>query len=81
MKDQDLRDLECLEIEHALRPGMLLKKTADKLGKHHSPLSREVISRRVASDKGAFGRITNRCVRRTLCLNKSDDQQTQYLPK
>ena len=78
MKNKHLTDLERLEIEHALRQGISLRKIAAKLGKHHSTLSREIFSRRIASDKGAFGRITNRCVRRAdcdrrqLCLGKPD---------
>ena len=78
MKNKHLTDLERLELEHALRQRTSLKKIAAKLDKHHSTLSREILSRRVASDKGAFGRITNRCVRRTdcdrrqLCLDKPD---------
>ena len=60
MKNKHLTDLERLEIEHSLRQRTSLKKIAAQLGKHHSTLSREILSRRVASDKGAFGRITNR---------------------
>jgi IS30 family transposase len=78
MKNKHLTDLERLEIEHALRQRTSLKKIAVKLGKHHSTLSREILSRRIASDKGAFGRITNRCLhragcdRRQLCMDKPD---------
>jgi len=78
MKNKHLTDLERLEIEHALRQRTSLKKIAAKLGKHHSTLSREIISRRIASDKGAFGRITNRCIHRAdcdhrqLCMDKPD---------
>ena len=78
MKNKHLTDLERLEIEHALRQCTSLKKIAAKLGKHHSTLSREILSRRIASDKGAFGRLTNRCIhradcdRRQLCMDKPD---------
>ena len=78
MKNKHLTDLERLEIEHALRQCTSLKKIAAKLGKHHSTLSREILSRRIASDKGAFGRVTNRCThradcdRRQLCMDKPD---------
>jgi IS30 family transposase len=78
MKNKHLTDLERLEIEHALRQRASLKTIATKIGKHHSTLSREILSRRVASDKGAFGRLTNRCVRRAdcdrrqLCMDKPD---------
>jgi len=78
MKNKHLTDLERLEIEHALRQGTSLKRIAEKIGKHHSTLAREILARRVASDKGAFGRLTNRCVRHAvcdrhqLCLDKPD---------
>lgn len=78
MKNKHLTDLERLDIEHALRQGTSLKQIAKKIGKHHSTLSREILARRVASDKGAFGRLTNRCVRRAdcdrhqLCLDRPD---------
>ena len=78
MKNKHLTNLERLEIEHALRQCTSLKKIAAKLGKHHSTLSREILSRRIASDKGAFGRLTNRCIhradcdRRQLCMDKPD---------
>ena len=78
MKNRHLTDLERLEIEHALRQRTSLKKIAVKLDKHHSTLAREILSRRIASDKGALGRITNRCIRRAdcdrrqLCMDKPD---------
>ena len=77
-KNKHLTDLERLEIEHGLRHGLSLKKIAAKIGKHHSTVAREILARSVASDKGAFGRITNRCVsrlacdRRQLCADKPD---------
>ena len=67
MKNKHLTDLERLEIEHSLRQRTSLKKIAAQLGKHHSTLSREILSRRIASDKGAFGRLTNRCIHRADC--------------
>ena len=77
-KNKHLTDLERLEIEHALRQGASLKKIAAKIGKHHSTVAREILARSVASVKGAFGRLTNRCVsrlscdRRQLCMDKPD---------
>ena len=77
-KYKHISDLERLEIEHALRQGASLKKIAAKIGKHHSTVAREILARSVASDKGAFGRVTNRCVsrlscdRRQLCADKPD---------
>jgi len=66
-KNKHLTDIERLEIEHALRQGVSLKKIAAKISKHHSTVAREILARRVASEKGAFGRVTNRCVSRVLC--------------
>ena len=77
-KNKHLTDLERLEIEHALKQGTSLKKIAAKIGKHHSTVAREIRARSVVSDKGAYGRITNRCVsrlscaRQQLCMDKPD---------
>jgi transposase, IS30 family len=76
--NKHLTDLERLEIEHALKQGVSLKKIAAKVGKHHSTVAREILARSVASNKGAFGRVTNRCVSRIscdrvqLCMDKPD---------
>jgi len=67
-----------MEIEHELKQRASLKKIAEKIGKHHSSISREILARRTPSSKGAFGRITNRCIsrglcnRRQLCMDKPD---------
>ena len=77
-KYKHITDSERLEIEHALKQGTSLKKIAAKVGKHHSTIAREIVARSVASNKGAFGRVTNRCVarlscdRRQLCADKPD---------
>jgi transposase, IS30 family len=77
-KNKHLTDAERLEIEHGLKHGLSLKKIASAIGKHHSTVAREIRARRVASDKGAYGRITNRCAsrlscgRRQLCVGKPD---------
>jgi IS30 family transposase len=77
-KNKHLTDSDRIEIEHSLRHGLSFKKIAAKIGKHHSTVSREIGARSVASDKGAFGRITNRCVSRCsckktqLCMDKPD---------
>jgi transposase, IS30 family len=62
-----LTDLERLEIEHGLRQSASLKAIAVKIGKHHSTVAREILARRITSNKGAFGRITNRCASRHTC--------------
>lgn len=66
-KNKHLTDSERLEIEHGLRHGLSLKKIAGKIGKHHSTVAREIRARSLASDKGAFGRLTNRCASRRSC--------------
>jgi IS30 family transposase len=66
-KRKHIPDLERMEIEHELKQRSSLKKIAEKIGKHHSSISREILARRIPSDKGAFGRITNRCISRGLC--------------
>lgn len=73
-----LTDLDRLEIEHGLRQGSSIRKIAAKIGKHHSTVAREILARCTPSNKGAYGRITNRCVRRRacdrrqLCMNMPD---------
>lgn len=77
-KNKHITDIDRLEIEHAIKQGLSFKKIAAKIGKHHSSVSREVLARRTPSTKGAFGRVTNRCVsrrscdRRQLCMDKPD---------
>ena len=66
-KNKHLTDADRLEIEHGLRHRLSLKKIAAKIGKHHSTVAREICARSVASDKGAFGRVTNRCLSRRAC--------------
>lgn len=78
-KRKHITDLDRLEIEHELKRRSSFKKIAEKIGKHHSSISREILARRTSSSKGAFGRITNRCLlrgsscdRRQLCMDKPD---------
>ena len=77
-KNKHLTVADRLEIEHGLRHCLSLKKIAAKIGKHHSTVAREICARSVASEKGAFGRLTNRCVmrlgcdKRQLCEDKPD---------
>lgn len=77
-KNKHITDHDRLEIEHALKQRSSFKKIAVAIGKHHSSVAREVLARRTPSNKGAFGRVTNRCVsrrscdRRQLCMDKPD---------
>lgn len=66
-KYKHITDAERLEIEHGLRHGLSIKKIAAGIGKHHSTVAREIDARSVASDKGAYGRLTNRCASRGAC--------------
>ncbi len=66
-KYKHLTDSDRLEIEHGLRHRLSIKKIAAKIGKRHSTVTREIRARSVASEKGAFGRVTNRCVSRRSC--------------
>jgi len=76
--NKHLTDLERLEIEHALKERSSIKKIAVKIGKHPSTVAREILARSVVSNKGAYGRLTNRCAarltcnRRQLCEDKPD---------
>ena len=62
-----LSDQDRLEIEHGLRHRVSIKKIAATIGKHHSTIARELLARSIPSDKGALGRIRNRCLRRRAC--------------
>ena len=62
-----LSDSDRLEIEHGLHQGMSFQQIARELGKFHTTISREILKHRVDSDKGAFGRVTNRCIFRRNC--------------
>jgi IS30 family transposase len=77
-KYKHITDADRLEIEHGLRHRLSIKKIAAKIGKLPSTVSREICARSIASNKGAFGRITNRCIhrhpcdRRQLCEDRPD---------
>jgi transposase, IS30 family len=66
-KNKHLTDADRLEIEHGLQHGVSIKKIAAKIGKHSSTVAREICARSIVSNKGAFGRLTNRCVSRRAC--------------
>lgn len=62
-----ISDSDRLIIEQGLKNRLSLKQIASTIGKHHSTVAREVRARATPSDKGAFGRVTNRCLQRTRC--------------
>lgn len=69
-KNKHLTDHDRLEIEHLIRHKVSFRQIAAKIGKHHSTLSREILNRRVVSNKGAAGRISNRCIMRMTCQKR-----------
>lgn len=62
-----LTESDRLQIECWLKAGKSLREIAQMLGKSHTTISREIKSHAVESDKGAAGRIKNRCVHRYTC--------------
>ena len=54
-------------IENGLRNRKSFKEIARDIGKAHTTVSREVQKHCVTSDKGAYGRVTNRCIYRYEC--------------
>ena len=58
---------ERLRIELGLRDGKTPYAIAKELGRPTKTVVREIRSRRAESDKGAFGRVKNRCVHRMQC--------------
>ena len=59
-----------LQIENRLKNGESLSQIAQALGKSTSTVSREIQNRSLESDKGAVGRILNRCVHRRDCQKR-----------
>lgn len=58
---------ERVEIENALRARKGFKEIARLVGHSHTTVKREVVKHAQESEKGAKGRVTNRCVRRPEC--------------
>lgn len=85
MKNKHITDSERLEIEHGLRTGKSINEIAAKIGKHRSTVSREIQSRKTPSNKGAYGRLTNRCIHKEncrriqLCEDKPDCEKYQAM--
>ncbi len=65
--NKHLSDYDRGIIEQLLHDRAPLREIAAKLGKHRTTIWREIKARSVVSDKGAYGRITNRCVHRRDC--------------
>ena len=58
------------EIENGLRSNRGFSAIARTLKKARSTVMREILSHRIPSDKGAKGRVTNRCINRCKCDRK-----------
>ncbi len=58
------------EIENGLRSNRGFSAIARTLKKARSTVMREILSHRVPSDKGAKGRVTNRCINCCKCDSK-----------
>ena len=58
------------ETGNGLRSNLGFSAIARSLKKARSTVMREILSHRVPSDKGAKGRVTNRCVNRSECDRK-----------
>lgn len=58
---------ERVAIENALRARKGFKEIARLVGHSHTTVKREVVKHAQESEKGAKGRVTNRCVRRSEC--------------
>lgn len=61
---------ERLQIEHGLKNRCSLKEIGKSLGKAVSTISREIRKNSMPSEKGAQGRVLNRCVQRRNCSKK-----------
>ena len=78
MKNKHITDSDRLVIEHCLKDRMSFREIATETGKHRSTISREILTRRTPSSKGAYGRVTNRCIHKAfckkiqLCIDKPD---------
>ncbi len=60
-----------LQIECRLKAGMSLREIGELLGKSTTTISREIKKHAVESDKGAAGRIKNRCIHRFDCKKEN----------
>lgn len=62
-----ITDAQRLIIEHMIKESASLKSVARAIGKSLKSVTREIVTRRVESHKGAIGRLTNRCLARRAC--------------
>ena len=67
MEKPRLDEKERLAIELGLKAGKTPYAIAKELGRPTKTVVREIRARAAESDKGAFGRVTNRCVHRMEC--------------
>ena len=67
MKKPRLTERDRLEIELGLKAGKTPYAIAKELGRPAKTVVREIRARLTESEKGAFGRVTNRCAHRMQC--------------
>ena len=70
MAKTHLTEEDRLQIENRLKAGESISKIAKALGKSTSTISREIQNRSLESEKGATGRITNRCIHKLECKRR-----------
>lgn len=70
MKKPRLTDHDRLIIEERLRDHKSVYAIAKELGRPKRTIMREIKNRSVDSDKGAYGRVTNRCIHKMSCSKK-----------
>ena len=59
-----------LQIENRLKSGESISHIAKILGKSTSTITREIQKRALESEKGAIGRVTNRCLHKRECQKR-----------
>ena len=69
-KRNHLTDEERMQIDTWLRGGASINTIAEALGRNRSTISREIRSRALESNKGAYGRSTNSCILRKDCIKR-----------
>lgn len=70
MKKPRLTDQDRLRIEDGLRARKSVYSIAKELGRPKRTIMREIKNRAIESDKGAYGRVTNRCIHKMTCNQK-----------
>jgi len=67
MMSKHMKQIERNQIRFGLDTGKSISQIANEVGKDRSTIAREIKKHAQTVDKGAPGRIKNRCVNRTVC--------------